>query len=184
MKKTIVITLTLCLLLAGCGGNSTAPAEEAAPAQQTVIPAVTEGESVRETDAAACADDMFAVECIAYRVVNGKFNNFEIKIRNITDQKLSTVIFTVQGLDQNGDVTESWFMGNNGAVDAGQAFPYYCRSNFTDTCASVEEVTAQMEYIKIVGVRVVTAFSDNTTMEEYDFKDAPVFKISDIQPKQ
>lgn len=185
MKKVISLMLALVmgLSLVGCGSENTAP-EETKSTQETEVKIVKETEAEQETDTATYADDMFSAEEIVYRVVNNQFDNFEIKIRNTSDEKLNTIIFTVQGLDKNGDVIESWFMGNNGALDAGQAYPFYCRSNFTDTCASVDDVISQMEYIKIVDVRILKSLNANAQMEQYEFKEAPIFKVADIQPKK
>ena len=40
-----------------------------------------------------------------------------------------------------------------------------------------------MEYIKIVDVRILKSLNANAQMEQYEFKEAPIFKVADAPPE-
>ena len=173
MKRIIALLLVLALALSlcACGGGSAQsgdnPSESIAAKHEAVTNEVY-------------AEDIFAVEEIAYKYDNGEVRNFEVKIRNITDKKLLDLYYSVQALDVAGDVVETWNMGAQDSLQHGQACWYYCSNNLFDDCGSIEEAATRAESIRIVTANVQTVKDDPSSWVHYDFKDPPTVRIVDL----
>lgn len=176
MKRILALLLALMLILCACGEKAP-QAPEAAPAAQEENQAA---ESEKQPDV-VYAEELFAVEEVAYTFNRGEFRNFDVKIRNITSEKMPDVYYGVQALDAAGDVTESWSMGSSDALEAGQAYWYYCNSSeLFDECFSIEDAAARAESIRIVYAKVQTVKGDSGSWVQYDFRNPPTYRIADL----
>ena len=182
MKKLTIILLSVCLNLAlcGCGGN--AAEETAANAEVSVETTVPETTEPTE-DTSVYADAMFAVEDIVYEMRRDELQNFEIKIRNLTENKHPDLYFGVQALDTRGDVLAAWNMGSQDGLQPGQAAWFYCSNNLFDDCDSIEEAMMRADAIRVTRVNIQTIKDDPKSWEEYEFAGLPTFRLADIQPK-
>lgn len=170
MKRVIALLLTLAMALSlcACGGNS---AQTGAPEQEEK----TTGGNVTR------AEDIFAVEQIAYQERRSELQNFDIKIRNVTQERILDVYFGIQALDAAGDVLESWTMGSMDALEAGQGYWYYCNNNdLFGECATIEEAAAKAESIRIPFAKIQTVKDDPSSWVQYDFQEPPTFRIAEI----
>lgn len=183
MKRLIALLLAVgtVLCLCGCGGKTTqapAPTEgtEAAAPAQTTLP------EVQETTAAPqiYAEEMFAVEDIVYEIRRDELKNFEVKIRNLTDEKFLDLYFRVQALDTQGDVLAAWTMGSSDALEAGQAYWYYCSNNLFDDCTSIEDAATRAESIRIVFAKIQTIKGDPSSWVQYDFRNPPTYRVAEL----
>lgn len=173
MKRIIalILVLALALSLCACGGGT---AQSGANPSESIV---AKNEAVTNE---VYAEDIFAVEEIAYKYDNGEVRNFEVKIRNITDKKILELYYGVQALDAAGDVIESWNMGGSDVLQAGQACWYYCSNNLFDDCGSIEEAATRAESLRIVTANVQTVKDDSSSWVHYDFKEPPTVRIADL----
>ena len=169
MKRLIALLLAVgtVLCLCGCGGKTTqapAPTEgtEAAAPTQTTLP------EVQETTAAPqiYAEEMFAVEDIVYEIRRDELKNFEVKIRNLTDEKFLDLYFRVQD-----------------GLEPGQAYWYYCSNNLFDNCRNIEVAMQRADALRITYVKIQTVRDDPSSWVEYEFATLPTFRLADIRPK-
>ena len=175
MKRITALLLALMLTLCACA-DKTPQAQEAAPVPQADNQAA-ENEKDPEI---VYAEDLFAVEEVAYTVSRGEFRNFDVKVRNITDKKMPDVYYNVQALDAAGDVIESWTMGSSDALEAGQAYWYYCSNNLFDDCTSIEDAATRAESIRIVFAKVQTIKGDPSSWVQYDFRNPPTYRVAEL----
>lgn len=182
MKKLITILLTVCLTLALCSCGGSAAEETAAKAEGSVKTTVPETTELAE-DTTVYADDMFAVEDIVYEMRRDELQNFEIKIRNLTENKHPDLYFGVQALDTRGDVLAAWNMGSQDGLQPGQAAWFYCSNNLFDDCDSIEEAMMRADSIRVTRVNIQTIKDDPKSWVEYEFAGLPTFRLADIQPK-
>lgn len=185
MKRLIALLLTVGMILAlcGCGGNTAEePTVNDAKAEvviETTAPEITEPTE----DPSAYADDMFAVEDIVYEMRRDELQNFEIKIRNLTEEKHPDIYFGVQALDTRGDVLAAWTMGTQDSLQPGQACWFYCSNNLFDDCDSIEEAMMRADAIRVTRVHIQTIKDDPKSWVDYEFANLPTFRLADIQPK-
>lgn len=185
MKRSIAFLLIACMILAlcGCGGETTeAPVANDVKAENALTTTVPETIEPTE-DTSVYADDMFAVEDIVYEMRRDELQNFEIKIRNLTETKHSDVYFGVQALDTRGDVLAAWNMGSQDGLQPGQAAWFYCSNNLFDDCDSIEEAMMRADAIRVTRVNIQTIKDDPKSWVEYEFAGLPTFRLADIQPK-
>lgn len=185
MKRSIALLLIVCMTLAlcGCGGKTTeepvANDVKTEMAVETTIPETTEPTE----DTTVYADDMFAVEDIVYEMRRDELQNFEVKIRNLTETKHPDIYFGVQALDTRGDVLAAWNMGSQDGLQPGQAAWFYCSNNLFDDCDSIEEAMMRADAIRVTRVNIQTIKDDPKSWVEYEFAGLPTFRLADIQPK-
>ena len=186
MKRLIALLLALgtILSLCGCGGKTTqapAPTEaaEAGSAVETTLPEIPETTAVPTV----YAEEMFAVEDIVYEIRRDELKNFEVKIRNLTDETFLNLYFRVQALDTRGDVLAAWTMGSQDGLDRGQAYWYYCSNNLFDDCRNLEDAVMRADAIRITYVKIQTVRDDPSSWVEYEFASLPTFRLADIRPK-
>lgn len=171
MKRILsaMLVFALALALCGCGAGETA------------APATTEN--------AAYAESLVAVENIAYQLQEQKWElkEFNVKIRNVTDQVLNEITFKGQGLDANGDVLEEWIVCSVDALEPGQAsWARVYNNDLFRGCKSIEEAAQRAETIRITSMHYradMDAAEDWMGWEDYDFREPPTFKVADILPE-
>ena len=173
MKRIIALMLVLALALSLCGCGADAAQPGANPADSNTVNNEAGSNPVY-------AEDLFAVEVIAYKYDRGEVRNFEIKIRNITDKKIPNLYYSVQALDAAGDVIESWNIGASDVLLAGQAYWYYCNNDLFDDCGSIEEAATRAESLRIATANVQTVKDDPSSWVHYDFKEPPTARIADL----
>ena len=186
MKRLIALLLAVgtILCLCGCGGKTTqapAPTEgtEASAPAQTTLPEVPETTAAPQI----YAEEMFAVEDIVYEIRRDELKNFEVKIRNLTDEKFLDLYFRVQALDTRGDVLAAWTMGSQDGLEPGQAYWYYCSNNLFDNCRNIEVAMQRADALRITYVKIQTVRDDPSSWVEYEFATLPTFRLADIRPK-
>ena len=176
MKRITALILALMLALCACGNSDPHTAEPQAAAQTENQPAETE----KQPDV-VYAEEIFTVEEVAYTVSRGEFRNFDVKIRNITDEKIPDVYYGIQALDAAGDVIESWNMGSSDSLEPGQGYWYYCNSNeLFDECFSIEDAAGRAESIRIAFAKVQTVKGDSSSWVQYDFREPPTYRIAEL----
>jgi len=184
MKKWLVLVFAFLTLASMCACGSDSAVQES---DAVVAPEVTE--NMEETQATApveaevIAEDLFSVESINYEMHRDELNNFNVKIRNITDEKMENLYFRVQALDPAGDVLEAWNMGSSDRLDAGQAYWYYCSCDLFDDCISVEEAAERVDSIRILSANIQTIKDDASSWVEHDFAEPPTYKVAEIREK-
>lgn len=180
MKRAIALTLVLVLAfgLCGCGGQAPA-APETTQAAETAAP------ETEPTEAEVFADAMFDVEDMVYEVRRGELKKFEVKIRNLTEERFYDLYFRVQALDDRGDVLTAWNMGSSDPLEAGQGYWYYCNSSeLFEDCKSIEDAARRAETIRFTYVKIQTVKDDSSSWVQYDFQNPPAYKVADIQSKE
>lgn len=185
MKRSVALLLIVCtiLSLSGCGGN-TVEEPTANDVKAEVVVEMTLPETTELTeDTTVYADDMFAVEDIVYEMRRDELQNFEVKIRNLTETKHPDLYFGVQALDTRGDVLAAWNMGSQDGLQPGQAAWFYCSNNLFDDCDSFEEAMMRADAIRVTRVNIQTIKDDPKSWVEYEFAGLPTFRLADIQPK-
>lgn len=185
MKRSVALILIVCTILAlsGCGGN-TVEEPTANDVKAEVVAEMTLPETTELTeDTTVYADDMFAVEDIVYEMRRDELQNFEVKIRNLTETKHPDLYFGVQALDTRGDVLAAWNMGSQDGLQPGQAAWFYCSNNLFDDCDSIEEAMMRADAIRVTRVNIQTIKDDPKSWVEYEFAGLPTFRLADIQPK-
>ena len=177
MKRiiTLFLALALTLSLCACGMSSAQSGEKPSVGQEGTVIVKNEAASNE-----VFAEDIFAVEEIAYKYDRGEVRNFEVKIRNITNKKILDLYYGVQALDAEGDVIESWNMGLSDVLQAGQAYWFYCDNNLFDDCGSIEEAATRAESIRIAFAKIQTVKDDSSSWVQYDFKEPPTARIADL----
>ncbi len=176
MKKilTLFFALLMVLSLCGCGSETTTQAE-ASESKGTEA----EAGSLSEV----YAEDFVAVEDINYEMSKSEIHNLNIKIRNTTSENMIKLYFRVQALDVAGDVLDSWNMGSSDRLDAGQGYWFYCSGDIFEDCKSIEAASEKAASIRVLSVHIQKVKDDASSWVDYDFKEPPVFKVADIQPK-
>lgn len=179
MKKFLsaVLTLALLLSLGGCGGTT-----------DTKVPETNE--TAEPSEAAVYAESFVDVENIVYQLYDHSWelDQFNVNIRNVTDNVMNEILLFGQALDTNGDVLEEWAICYADALEPGQAS--WLRANNSDVlrdCKSIEEAAQRADSIRIIrmGYRAVTdAEEDWMGWEEYDFKEPPTFKVAGIRSEE
>ena len=113
MKKTIalVLALVICLSLWGC-------AKETESAGSSNLS--TDGASVAAIQADEEVLPQLAVEDFEVVRYDSEHLTFKVKLRNISDVNLDSIVILAQFLDANGDILGDTRFGAN-SVDAGQA---------------------------------------------------------------
>ena len=185
MKRSVALILIVCTILAlsGCSGN-TVEEPTANDVKAEVVAEMTLPETTELTeDTTVYADDMFAVEDIVYEMRRDELQNFEVKIRNLTETKHPDLYFGVQALDTRGDVLAAWNMGSQDGLQPGQAAWFYCSNNLFDDCDSIEEAMMRADAIRVTRVNIQTVKDDPKSWVEYEFAGLPTFRLADIQPK-
>ena len=186
MKRLTALLLAVMAVLAlcGCGGQN---GETSAATEGTEPPVFVETTlpEVPQTTAAPTvyAEELFQVEDIVYEIRRDELKNFEIKIRNLTDEKILDLYFRVQALDTQGDVLAAWTMGAQDGLEPGQAYWYYCSNALFDDCRNMEEAALRADAIRITYVKIQTVRDDPSSWVEYDFASLPTFRLADIRPK-
>lgn len=186
MKRLIALLLAVgaVLCLCGCGGK-TADAPAATEAAEISAPPETTLPEVPQTTAAPTvyAEELFQVEDIVYEIRRDELKNFEVKIRNLTNEKILDLYFRVQALDAQGDVLAAWTMGAQDGLEPGQAYWYYCSNNLFDNCRNMEDAAMRADAIRITYVKIQTVRDDPSSWVEYEFATLPTFRLADIRSK-
>ena len=187
MKKIIsfIIVLAMCISLCACGTETTTQEKhtQTMAVEQSEATFSTEAKVQETTESIVYAESFFTVEEIVYEMFNNDTPEFGIKIRNTTAEKITNFFFTVQLLDENGDILDSKDPMGIDTLDAGQAFWLEVRWLDRNGYKTIQEFSEDVESIKIVSATIKRTSVDYSKWDKYEFEKPTTFKVADIQPK-
>ena len=180
MKRAILAVLLVCVLgmsLCACGRSNQEEPKETTETNEAKEEEKEDKEAKEEETKKI--EDVISIDEVTYTENAGQVI-FNVKITNLTDEKLASVMFEYGEIDHENTVLYTSQFGDNKInLDPGQS-GYVKIYAYADSFATYAE---DVSMIRINHAQLFGVWNDFSTQQDYDYDEPYVINVADVLPE-